>query len=74
MAYYNQCPYCKANLDPGEKCDCDKTEIKEENKIIHTIKKIENVKAKDKKDKDVDKIIDNLWLALSGKYNREGEI
>ncbi len=22
MAYYNVCPYCKACLDPGEKCDC----------------------------------------------------
>lgn len=22
MAYYNVCPICKSNLDPGEKCDC----------------------------------------------------
>lgn len=22
MAYYSICPYCKAYLDPGEKCDC----------------------------------------------------
>ena len=21
--YYWTCPYCGANLDPGEKCDCD---------------------------------------------------
>ena len=20
--YYQTCPYCGANLDPGEKCDC----------------------------------------------------
>ena len=20
--YYNVCPYCGANLDPGERCDC----------------------------------------------------
>lgn len=20
--YYWTCPYCQANLDPGEKCDC----------------------------------------------------
>lgn len=20
--YYYTCPYCGANLDPGEKCDC----------------------------------------------------
>lgn len=23
MAYYNVCPLCGANLDPGEKCDCE---------------------------------------------------
>lgn len=22
MAYFRTCPYCKANLDPGETCDC----------------------------------------------------
>lgn len=22
MAYYNSCPYCGSNLDPGEMCDC----------------------------------------------------
>lgn len=22
MPYYNVCPHCGANLDPGEKCDC----------------------------------------------------
>lgn len=22
MAYYITCPFCKANLDPGETCDC----------------------------------------------------
>lgn len=22
MAYFRQCPYCGANLDPGERCDC----------------------------------------------------
>lgn len=21
--YYWTCPYCGANLDPGERCDCD---------------------------------------------------
>ena len=24
MAYYNVCPKCGCNLDPGEKCDCEK--------------------------------------------------
>lgn len=23
MAYYNTCPKCGANLDPGEPCDCE---------------------------------------------------
>lgn len=23
MAYYNTCPNCGSNLDPGEKCDCE---------------------------------------------------
>ena len=22
MAYYWTCPHCGANLDPGERCDC----------------------------------------------------
>ncbi len=22
MAYYTTCPHCGANLDPGEKCEC----------------------------------------------------
>ena len=22
MAYYETCPYCGANLDPGEVCEC----------------------------------------------------
>lgn len=24
MAYFHSCPKCGANLDPGEKCDCEK--------------------------------------------------
>ena len=23
MSYYKICPNCKANLDPGERCDCE---------------------------------------------------
>lgn len=31
MAYYNVCPDCGSNLDPGERCDCRKeTEQKRE--------------------------------------------
>lgn len=24
MSYYRECPYCRAALDPGEKCTCRK--------------------------------------------------
>ena len=27
--YYHTCPYCGANLDPNEKCDCQDTEVTE---------------------------------------------
>ena len=27
--YYNECPFCGCNLDPGERCNCrDEKEIK----------------------------------------------
>lgn len=29
MAYYTVCPVCGANLDPGEKCDCENSRIQE---------------------------------------------
>ena len=29
MAYYRICPYCKGNIDPGEKCDCIKERARE---------------------------------------------
>lgn len=28
MAYYRVCPNCGGNLDPGEKCDCEREETK----------------------------------------------
>ncbi|MCD7891566.1 MAG: hypothetical protein LUG26_07475 [Ruminococcus sp.] len=31
MPYYNVCPDCGSNLDPGEKCDCERK--KQERKI-----------------------------------------
>ena len=33
MAQYVTCEYCKSNLDPGERCDCQK-DIKHENQNI----------------------------------------
>jgi len=29
MPKYNQCQYCGANLDPGERCDCQEGESQE---------------------------------------------
>ena len=29
MSLYYQCPECGANLDPGEKCDCEEEQVKE---------------------------------------------
>lgn len=29
MAYYNTCPKCGSNLDPGEKCDCEREKVME---------------------------------------------
>jgi hypothetical protein len=28
MAYFNTCPDCGSNLDPGENCDCRSTAIR----------------------------------------------
>lgn len=32
MAYYNVCPDCGSNLDPGERCDCQNIRAKEQGK------------------------------------------
>lgn len=32
MAYYNVCPVCGSNLDPGERCDCQSIRAKEQEK------------------------------------------
>ena len=40
--YYNVCPYCGANLDPDEKCDCNKKyemEMKKVEKMLTIPKK-----------------------------------
>lgn len=29
MAYYNVCPVCGGNLDPGERCDCQQRKRQE---------------------------------------------
>ena len=35
--YYNTCPNCNANLDPGEICNCEMERIERENKIIRQL-------------------------------------
>lgn len=30
MAYYNVCPKCGCNLDPGEKCDCESLKMEQQ--------------------------------------------
>ena len=30
MTYYYTCPNCGANLDPGERCDCEKEQDENE--------------------------------------------
>ena len=42
MAYYNTCPACGCNLDPGERCDCENEKKKTEqmyDKIIRVTPK-----------------------------------
>jgi len=43
--YYWTCPYCKANLDPGESCDCRKKSEDESD--------VDNYKSVQVGDKDV---------------------
>ena len=32
MSYFNKCPTCGSNLDPGEKCECSNKKATEKNK------------------------------------------
>lgn len=39
MAFYNTCPYCECNLDPGEHCNCrDEIERKRRKRIADNFK------------------------------------
>ncbi len=31
--YFNTCPKCGSNLDPGERCDCEKSKREKEDKL-----------------------------------------
>lgn len=34
MAYCRECPYCGANLDPGEHCNCREEKVEEKKKPV----------------------------------------
>lgn len=33
MAFFRTCPFCEANLDPGEQCDCQDEKEQERQKM-----------------------------------------
>ena len=39
MAYYNTCPHCGCNLDPGERCDCLKEQNRKERSCSERLRK-----------------------------------
>lgn len=49
MAYYRECPFCHASLDPNEKCDCfekrkHKREMKEKQSELASMETWEQLK------------------------------
>lgn len=43
--YYWTCPYCGSNLDPGEKCDCQKIKTHD---MVKNHENIDNYKSVDR--------------------------
>lgn len=43
MAFYNTCPFCGDNLDPGEHCECQDIREKKRRKRIADNLKIEEL-------------------------------
>lgn len=35
-AYYHACPYCGCNIDPGERCDCQREAPEKRQKAAET--------------------------------------
>lgn len=50
MAYFNTCTKCGANLDPGEHCDCEEDESR--NEVEKTFKVIKEALEHDKNSKN----------------------
>lgn len=42
MSYYHSCPDCKANLDPGERCDCKNVKQPVSDRLIIAYDNAEN--------------------------------
>lgn len=42
MALYKKCPCCGANLDPGEKCDCENETSMDTKEIIEKAEEAEH--------------------------------
>ena len=42
MSYYRKCPFCGANLDPGELCDCQQ----ERAEVLAEVERIEREKSR----------------------------
>ena len=34
MSYCKECPYCGANLDPGERCSCREEKAEEKEQVV----------------------------------------
>ena len=45
MAYFEVCPFCGANLDPGERCDCGKDKETLKKIVVNAEKYAKEVKA-----------------------------
>ncbi|MBO5597609.1 MAG: hypothetical protein J5943_03265 [Oribacterium sp.] len=44
MAFYKTCPFCGANLDPGETCDCQTEKKHKEEEIEKIVSRLKTEK------------------------------
>ena len=49
MSYYHTCPHCGANLDPGEKCDCNEDDKEDKNGSTHYVRPLSEENRRPKK-------------------------
>lgn len=79
MSYYNKCDFCGANLDPGEKCDCE-VERNAKRLYLHKSKEREEIQLQGIKRTDSDRNRSNIrgngfipGLLLSMAYDKVKE-